>query len=73
MPVMDGFAFLKALRECPGCTDVPVIVLTARDLTNEDRRRLCGADQVLNKGDTSPRDLAKNFNLSCPHQTPGAK
>jgi len=58
MPVMDGFAFLKALRECPGCTDVPVIVLTARDLTNEDRRRLRGAYQVLNKGDTSLRELA---------------
>ena len=40
MPVMDGFAFLHALRERPGCADVPVIVLTARDLTNADRTRL---------------------------------
>ena len=58
MPVMDGFAFLRALRERPGCADIPVVVLTARDLTNEERHRLRGASQVLNKGDTSLRDLA---------------
>ncbi len=58
MPVMDGFAFLHALRERPGCAEVPVVVLTARDLSSEDRSRLRGASQVLNKGDTSLRDLA---------------
>ena len=58
MPVMDGFTFLHALRERPGCADIPVVVLTARDLTNEERYRLRGASQVLNKGDTSLRDLA---------------
>ena len=58
MPVMDGFTFLHALRERPGCADIPVVVLTARDLTNEERRRLRGANQVLSKGDTSLRDLA---------------
>ncbi len=58
MPVMDGFAFLRALRERPGCADIPVVVLTARDLTKEERQRLRGASQVLNKGDASLRDLA---------------
>ncbi len=61
MPVMDGFAFLHALRELPGCIDVPAVVLTARDLTNEDRKRLNGADQVLEKGQTSLRDLAEGL------------
>ncbi len=39
MPVMDGFSFLHALRAKPGCADIPVVVLSARDLDAEDRRR----------------------------------
>jgi len=66
MPIMDGFTFLHALREQPGCADVPVVVVTARDLTNEERRRLSGANQVLNKGDTSLRDLAGKLHALVP-------
>ena len=33
MPVMGGFAFLQTLREKPGCADVPVVVLTAHELS----------------------------------------
>ncbi len=58
MPVMDGFAFLHALRERPGCEHVPVIVLTARDLTVEDRQRLGGADRVLDKAQSTLREIA---------------
>ncbi len=66
MPVMDGFSFLRALRERPGCADVPVVVLSARDLTSEDRKRLRGASQVLNKGDTSLRHLAGELRALAP-------
>ncbi len=66
MPVMDGFSFLHALRERPSCADVPVIVLTARDLTNAERTRLGGADQVLSKGQTSLRDLAGELRSLAP-------
>lgn len=58
MPVMDGFTFLHALRERPGCADVPVVVLTARDLNADERRQLKGADRVLQKGETDLRTLA---------------
>jgi len=61
MPVMDGFAFLKELRDKPGCAGIPVVVLTALDLTAEDRRRLLGVNQILNKGDTSLGELAKKL------------
>ena len=57
MPVMDGFGFIKELRARPGCEQVPVVVLTAMDLTAEDRRRLRGANQILNKGSTRMSDL----------------
>ena len=58
MPVMDGFDCFEHLRAMPGCADIPVVVLTARDLTREDRRRLSGATQILNKGDVSLRAVA---------------
>ncbi len=57
MPVMDGFGFLQELRRRPGCELVPVVVLTALDLTQEDRRRLRGANQILNKGATKMSEL----------------
>ncbi len=61
MPVMDGFAFLQRFRELPGCSDIPVVVLTASDLSSVDRRRLRGANQILNKGSTSLGMLAKEL------------
>ncbi|MCW6510423.1 response regulator [Lichenifustis flavocetrariae] len=61
MPVMDGFAFLRAFRTAAGCAEVPVVVLTARDLTREDRKRLQGATEVLNKGVTSLAALSREL------------
>ena len=50
MPEMDGFEFLVELRERPELADIPVIVVTAADLTQEDRRRLeGGVEQIVRK------------------------
>jgi len=50
MPGMDGFEFLDALRAEPRFAGVPVIVVTAADLTADDRRRLeGGVEQILEK------------------------
>ena len=57
MPVMDGFTFLHTLREQPGGGDIPVVVLSARDLSKVDRERLTGADRVIRKGDIDLREL----------------
>ena len=57
MPVMDGFTFMEHLRSRPDGVDLPVVVLTALDLTSEDRRRLAGASQILNKGEASLRSI----------------
>ncbi|MFC6774646.1 response regulator [Methylobacterium gregans] len=60
MPEMDGFAFLRAFRARPDWAEVPVVVLTAKDITGEDRRRLAGqADRVISKGSLSLADLAR--------------
>ena len=56
MPVMDGFEFLAELRKLDPQHTVPVIVITAKDLTPEDARRLNGGvAQVFQKGD--PEEL----------------
>jgi PAS domain S-box-containing protein len=67
MPEMDGFAFLRALRARPDWRDVPVVVLTAKDITADDRRRLAGqADRVLAKGSTGLGELARELRALIP-------
>jgi signal transduction histidine kinase/CheY-like chemotaxis protein len=54
MPEMDGFEFIEHLRKSPEGADVPVVVLTAKDLTERDRQRLRGTvENVLQKGGQS--------------------
>jgi PAS domain S-box-containing protein len=51
MPKMDGFEFLMKLHANPDWRGIPVVVITAKDLTPEDRRRLSGyVEKVLLKG-----------------------
>ena len=51
MPEMDGFEFLDALRSRDGARAIPVVVMTAKELTDEDRSRLNGGvERVLAKG-----------------------
>jgi DNA-binding response OmpR family regulator len=58
MPGMDGFDFLQELRRRAECALVPVIVITAKDLTEEDRRRLNGeVARILEKSATSTEQL----------------
>ncbi|MER2265550.1 response regulator [Methylobacterium oxalidis] len=60
MPEVDGFTFLRCLRARTDWRDIPVVVLTAKDITAEDRRRLAGqADRVIAKGTLSLADLAR--------------
>jgi PAS domain S-box-containing protein len=50
MPVMDGFDFLAEMRTRPEWQQIPVIVMTAKDLTADDRDRLSGkVEEVLEK------------------------
>ena len=58
MPVMDGFDFLVELHTHPEWREIPVIVLTAKDLSPEDRRVLSGrVEQVFEKGAESQDQL----------------
>jgi CheY-like chemotaxis protein len=56
MPEMDGFGFLEELHKREQFRSVPIVVITAKDLTEEDRRRLNGGvENVIQKG-TYKRD-----------------
>ncbi len=51
MPIMDGFEFLSILRQNPKYSGIPVVVITAKDLTPQDRERLQGSvQQIIQKG-----------------------
>ncbi len=57
MPEMDGFAFLEALRTVRTWQAIPVVVITAKDLSAEDRRRLNGGvEHVVHKGSPGNAD-----------------
>lgn len=56
MPEMDGFQFLEERKRRGLRTAVPVVVLTAKELSDDDRRRLNGGvDRILQKG--NPADV----------------
>jgi hypothetical protein len=58
MPEMDGFEFIEALRKQDKWRSIPVVVITAKDLTEADRRRLSGyVEKILRKGAYSREEL----------------
>ena len=62
MPEMDGFEIVAALQEEPLWRDVPVIVITARDLDAKDRQRLnSGIHSVLLKNTFRPTELVERI------------
>jgi GAF domain-containing protein/CheY-like chemotaxis protein len=62
MPEMDGFAVVAALQKEPRWSDIPVIVVTARDLDSQDRERLnSGVQSVLVKETFRPAELVERI------------
>jgi signal transduction histidine kinase/DNA-binding response OmpR family regulator len=51
MPEMDGFEFVAEFRRHEAWRAIPIIVITARDLSHDDRERLNGyVQKILQKG-----------------------
>jgi CheY-like chemotaxis protein len=62
MPVMDGFGFIRELRKTEKGRSVPVVVLTAKDLTMEERKELNGSvEEIFLKEETSIDELVKEI------------
>ncbi len=47
MPEVDGFQVVKRLAEHPGACDIPIVICTAMDLTDEEKDRLNGQIQSV--------------------------
>ena len=73
MPEMDGFAVVAALQKAVEWRDIPVIVITARDLDATDRERLnSGVQSVLVKEMFRPAELVERIRrLVRPNPTAG--
>ena len=62
MPEMDGFAFIEALRQDATWRSIPIVVVTAKDLTPDERRRLNGTvEQILQKGGYTREELLREI------------
>src|SRR5258705_5724469 len=58
MPVMDGFEFLAKVQQDPKLADVPIVVLTAKQLTADEIGLLTGStERVMAKEATSNIEL----------------
>ena len=58
MPEMDGFEFVAEIRKHRAWRSIPVLVVTAKDLTPEDRLRLNGyVEKILHKNALSREEL----------------
>ena len=72
MPKMDGFEFLDELRGRPDWQGTPVVIITAKDLTDEDRNRLNGGvERIIQKSDRDEmlRQLSREISKCVKLQT----
>jgi GAF domain-containing protein/CheY-like chemotaxis protein len=72
MPKMDGFEFLDELRSRQEWQDIPVVVITAKDLSDEERNRLNGGvERIIQKSDRNEmlRQLSREISKCVKRQT----
>jgi PAS domain S-box-containing protein len=62
MPKMDGFEFVSQLRRSRTIAPTPIVIVTAKDISSEDRRELDGRVQkILQKGSVNFSDLLREI------------
>ncbi len=67
MPEMDGFEFLIEMRRHGEWRDIPVLVLTAKDLSVEEQQRLNGhVDRVMQKSASELDELLRELGRMLP-------
>jgi threonine synthase len=62
MPDVDGFAVIEALKSDPELADIPIVVITAKELTAKERARLTDqVEMLLQKGSTIDESVIENL------------
>jgi len=62
MPEVDGFTILDTMKADQELRNIPVIVITAKDLTSEDYKRLSGrVESLLQKGEFMEEELFESI------------
>lgn len=65
MPVMDGFKFLKVIKAEHSLIDIPIIVITSKDLTADDYSYLtANVDRVIQKGDYTRKEIINRIDIA---------
>ncbi|MDP6545348.1 MAG: response regulator [Phycisphaerae bacterium] len=73
IPNIDGFAVLEEIRSTPATARIPVLVLTAKELTAADRARLTqnNIQQLIQKGSVDRDELVAEIDRLLGTQAPG--
>jgi CheY-like chemotaxis protein len=62
MGELDGFEVVAAPREHPRWSSIPIVAFTARELSDEDRRRLRGQiERIMQEASFSRQDLLREI------------
>ena len=65
MPEVSGFDVVRQLRAHPEAMEIPVLIFTAKDLTEEDRQKLEGHVQIIvSKSGSGKEDLLRELERS---------
>lgn len=70
MPEVDGFEVLEKMRSTESTKNIPVLILTAKDLTNDDLSKLSAnnVQQLIHKGDVNIEGLLLKVKLMLGNQ-----
>lgn len=62
MPEMDGFQFAEEIKSLEKCADIPIVVITAMDLTPADHSRIIkNVDSVFTKGQVKADEISEKI------------
>jgi CheY-like chemotaxis protein len=74
MPVMNGFEFIDEVRKHPEFAKIPIIVISAHDLSNKERSLLLQHTQlIIKKGEYSRQELINNIETILDNQRDARK
>ena len=68
MPVMDGFTFVRKLRSEAAWRDIPIIVITSKDISQEEKQLLEeSVVTILQKGAYTRQELLEQVSCAVKH------